>query len=180
MKRQIRYGCFETNSSQCHAISVARDYDNRLKLPKKLVFHFGDFYGTESFNTVEDKASYLYTLLWNKYHFEGNDKRLKTFLKYLKETLINEGVEEVEFEEPKFTEDIWRKPEIEGGYVDTEGITDKFFTDLLYNTRRLKSFLFSKKSIVEMVRDDDEDYTEDFGPRKNNDKVSYDWTWFAR
>ena len=38
MKRQIRYGCFETNSSQCHAISVARDFDNKLKLPKNLYF----------------------------------------------------------------------------------------------------------------------------------------------
>ena len=180
MKRQIRYGCFETNSSQCHAISVARDYDNQLKLPKKIEFHFQEFYGKESFNTLEAKANYLYTLLWNKYHYEDNDKKLKALLKYLKETLIKEGIEEVEFEEPKFIRTIGWRLEIEDGCVDTRGFTDKFFTDLLYNTRRLRSYLFSKKSVVDLARDDCENFPEDFGPRKNDDKVSYDWTWFAR
>ena len=41
MKRQIRRGCFETNSSSTHAICIATE--DVLNIPKNIHFGFDDF-----------------------------------------------------------------------------------------------------------------------------------------
>lgn len=41
MKKQIRRGCFETNSSSTHAICIATD--DVLNIPKDIHFGFDDF-----------------------------------------------------------------------------------------------------------------------------------------
>ena len=44
MKRQIRQGVFETNSSSTHAICISKDHDtSKLKLPDSVSFDHGEF-----------------------------------------------------------------------------------------------------------------------------------------
>ena len=56
MKRQVRYGVFETNSSSCHSISI-RD------LEPTLLIEFGEFgWGYEEYNDMLTKLKYILTM----------------------------------------------------------------------------------------------------------------------
>ena len=68
MKRQIRRGCFETNSSSMHSLTVRKEgvsgtlhvdeYEN------KVITHFGEFgWGYDYYTDPENKLSYLVTML---------------------------------------------------------------------------------------------------------------------
>ena len=43
MKRQIRRGCFETNSSSTHAICITKADVNKEDLPSHVTFTHGEF-----------------------------------------------------------------------------------------------------------------------------------------
>ena len=181
MKRKIRYGVFETNSSQCHAISVARVKDSRLTIPETLVFSADCFESSsyplsptknkpEEYVDTQDKANFLYSALREKY-MESNPRLYKHFLKFIEKALNEVGVKNVIFEDTKSDYDPKKD------FIGYTGVvfSDKFFSDLIYNPRRLRSFLFSKKSVIDSARDE---YCE-VSPRKNTDEVSYGWKWYA-
>lgn len=65
MKRQIRQGCFETNSSSVHAICVASQELNHIKnLPSSVSFELGSYgWGTDRYISRADRADYLYTAI---------------------------------------------------------------------------------------------------------------------
>ncbi|MDD4352240.1 MAG: hypothetical protein PHU71_04675 [Candidatus Gracilibacteria bacterium] len=65
MKRTIRNGVFETNSSSTHSICIANDFDMaNIETPKKIYFEFGEFgWEVRKLDTSHEKASYLYTAL---------------------------------------------------------------------------------------------------------------------
>lgn len=62
MKRQIRKGIFETNSSSIHAITIVDD--ENLILPESISFRGGAFgWEQETYIDPESRASYLYTTI---------------------------------------------------------------------------------------------------------------------
>lgn len=69
MKRQIRTGVFETNSSSCHSVSITRDKEitqiDTLEYTDddKAIVHFGEFgWGVDTFNDSSTKLNYLMTM----------------------------------------------------------------------------------------------------------------------
>ena len=68
MKRQIRYGVYETNSSSCHSLSISKkgitEYLHVDEDENKVIVNFGEFgWGYETYNDAETKLSYLITML---------------------------------------------------------------------------------------------------------------------
>lgn len=174
---------FETNSSQCHAISVARVRESRLVIPETLVFSAdcfitGDSYAhrrepkLQEITDTQGKANFLYSALREKY-MESNPRLYKRFLKFIEKVLNDVGVKNVVFEDTTYTD--YRNRVLP--YVGLTGVefSDKFFSDLIYNPRRLRSFLFSSKSVIDSARDDE----VEISTRKNTDNVSYGWKWYA-
>ena len=69
MKKQIRRGCFETNSSSQHSLSISKEglEPSKFKLNRngKIEVDFGEFGKRyEIFDTQYEKLSYLMTCLW--------------------------------------------------------------------------------------------------------------------
>lgn len=73
MKKQIRQGVFETNSSSTHSICIAKDTE--LIIPKELHLEFGEFgWECNTLNSLQEKASYLYTGLIAEKRKEDSDR----------------------------------------------------------------------------------------------------------
>lgn len=63
MRYCIRSSIFETNSSSVHAICIGKHWD-RNSLPSDIIFKEGEFgSGFNTYNTMQDRASYLYTTI---------------------------------------------------------------------------------------------------------------------
>ena len=61
MKRKIRRGTFETNSSSTHAICITKSDVKKCDLSKNVTFTHGEFgWEVEEYYGLWEKASYLY------------------------------------------------------------------------------------------------------------------------
>ena len=88
MKRQIRQGVFETNSSSTHAICISKDriYGN---LPKHVDFEHGKFgWECRKYDDVNSKASYLYQAICDMYEYDEKDEKLE----HIKNVLNSHGI----------------------------------------------------------------------------------------
>lgn len=88
MKRQIRQGVFETNSSSTHAICISKDriYGN---LPKHVDFEHGTFgWECRKYDDVNSKASYLYQAICDMYEYDEKDEKLE----HIKNVLNSHGI----------------------------------------------------------------------------------------
>lgn len=162
---------------QRHAISVARVKEKDLVIPPSLHFNAKEYALMDHtiLSETQDKANYLYSVIREKY-MKSNPRLYSTYLKYIKRLLLDSGVSEVVFEDEN--KEYTYQDIILGRYViGWTGVefSDKFFKELLYNTRRFKSFLFSKKSVVEYSNSE----VESIVPRSNSENVSYGWKWYA-
>lgn len=150
MKKQVRRGVFETNSSSTHSICIAKD--SELDLPQKLHFEFGEFgWECRTFNSMTEKASYLYTGL-----IDNNRKEdwAKIF-----ELLKSKGIE-VTAEEPIYVESEYTKGYIyvkNGGYVDHANELHGFLDAVCGEEKKLMDFLFSPLSFIITGNDNDEE-----------------------
>lgn len=77
MKKQIRHGTFETNSSSVHTLTVSDELFNKIIAPSHLpmedgyiITDFGDFEDDQIVDTQEGKLSYLMTCLYYINHWE--------------------------------------------------------------------------------------------------------------
>lgn len=157
MKKQIRQGVFETNSSSTHSICIAKNTE--LNIPKSLHFQFGEFgWECDILHSVGEKASYLYTgLIAN--NRKGDFDRIIQFLK-------DKGIE-VTAEEPiykKFTYEGNDGGEYaeNGGYVDHSDEMAEFLDAVCQDEGQLMRYLFSNLSFIITGNDnDDEDVSID-------------------
>lgn len=170
MKKQIRRGAFETNSSSTHAINIYRgsNYD----IPKEIVVRTGEF-GWEftTYNNPEDKLAYLYTWCMCKCtSFEMNEvtgkwethidyKKRKDYQYRIKSKLEALGVKEVYFYDGD-------------DYIDhDENLLESDLEEILENY--FEDFIFNDSSYIETGNDNDdrevdEDYNADFHLYKGN------------
>ena len=176
-----------------YSISVARVDISKIKAPESVSFGLGDFIPVSESKDVkttdiQDKLDFLYTALLDKY-YEKSPRIFSAYLKYIAKELKEFGVKEVSFLNPGETYDktksIWwwekEKDNNDVGYsIDTDNMEDEFFKELIYgNSRRLISFLFSNKSVLNIQEDHVPFSRTDIGPEKNTEKVFYGWTWFC-
>lgn len=152
MKKQIRQGVFETNSSSTHSICIAKDVN--IETPSSIHFEFGEFgWECNTLYSTEEKASYLYTGLM------GNERE-KDFEKIVA-ILKSEGIE-VTFEEP-----VYKKYTFEGndgteyidngGYVDHSDEMTDFLDAICEDEGKLMRYLFSDLSFIITGNDNDDE-----------------------
>ncbi len=144
MKRQIRRGCFETNSSSTHAICITKeDYKKR----DYIEFHIGHFgWEFNVHNDVYSRASYLITAI-----FDGDKEYADEKVQQLKDILDDNGIEYVI---PTPDVESW---EYDGkteyyydidGYIDHSGETREFVEAVLSDSDKLMRYLFGDSMIV--------------------------------
>lgn len=141
MKRQIRQGVFETNSSSTHSICIAKDVE--LSTPDQIHFEFGEFgWECRTLKSIEQKASYLYTGMIA----EGRDDDFSKLLKILK----SKGID-VSFEE-KRSNNSW-----DNGYVDHSDELKEFIDAICKDEGKFMRFLFSPLSFIITGNDNDDE-----------------------
>lgn len=175
MKRQIRRGAFETNSSSTHAINIFRS--PHYNIPESITVKPGEFgWEVETYGSPEDKLSYLYTWILSKCNiWEYNDvtgkyethydyKKLKDYQYRIKSKLEEAGVKEIDFQN---CGGYWAD-----GYIDhTENLYDSDLEEILENY--FLDFVFGDRSYIETGNDNDsldvcEDSGADFSIYKGN------------
>lgn len=150
MRKQVRTGVFETNSSSTHSICVAKGATTSL--PKSIRFEIGAFgWEHSTLRSLSDKASYLYTgLLAN-----NQTHRVKKMLSWLKK----DGIE-VYAQEPKMQEyslsDGSKGAYLDNGYVDHSDQLGPFLAHVMSSKENLYQFLFSPLSYILTGNDNDE------------------------
>lgn len=142
MKRQIRRGTFETNSSSTHAICISQMSIDENDLPAHIRFDHGEFgWEFEIYEDVPHKASYLYQAIWDVYYGDVNARDDK--LKLLSSTLSRYGIE-CEFEEvDEYNADVWAE-----GYIDHGDEAEEFVEAIFESEGRLLRYLFGKSKVI--------------------------------
>jgi hypothetical protein len=144
MKRQIRRGCFETNSSSTHAICIAKEGYTKRDF---IEFEFDDFgWEVDTHTSVHSKASYLITAIFDSDKDYADEK-----LQQLKDILDDNHIEYV-IPEPKV--DSWtyggetRYYYNIDGYIDHVGGTREFVEAVLSDSDRLMRYLFGDSMVI--------------------------------
>lgn len=146
MKRQVRRGTFETNSSSTHAICITKS-EYRHNSFSHIDFEIGEFgWENDEYDSLYNKASYLITaiLSFDKDEADENLQKLKDIL----------DSNDIEYTLPELKVDSW---EYEGkkryyydidGYMDYSGETKEFVEAVLSDSDRLFRFLFGDSFII--------------------------------
>lgn len=146
MKRQVRRGAFETNSSSTHAICITKN-EYRHSLFSHIDFETGEF-GWENgeYDSLYSKASYLITaiLSFDKDNADENLQKLKDIL----------DSNNIEYTLPKLKVDSWEYGgktryyyDIDG-YIDHSGETEDFVNDVLSDSDKLFRYLFGDSMVI--------------------------------
>lgn len=154
MKKQIRQGAFETNSSSCHAIAIAKD--DYFDIPEEISFNFGEYgWECDTYRSRKDRANYLYTCLG--YMGESD---VKKYVKFIIKTLKSHGVKIRHMEDFKFGPCYWDDKtdffiQPGNGYVDHGDEAREFVEAVCSDEDRLLRYLFSDKSFIMTGNDND-------------------------
>lgn len=145
MKKQIRRGTFETNSSSTHAICITND--TGYLLPEHIDFHFGEFgWEFEEYTDVDTKASYLITAI-----FSFGKPETDTYLQQLKDILDDYHIT---YSIPNPRIKVWEyidKKEYYydmNGYIDHSGETAEFVEAVLADSDKLFRYLFGNSMVI--------------------------------
>lgn len=156
MKKQIRQGVFETNSSSTHSICIAKNAE--LTIPESLHFDFGEFgWECDTLKSIGEKANYLYTGLIANSRKEDVEK--------IFEILRSKGIEvtaEVPiYETRSYNDSEGKKVEYEYGqnvgYVDHSDDLKEFLDAICADEGKLMRYLFSDLSFVLTGNDNDDE-----------------------
>lgn len=152
MRRQIRRGTFETNSSSTHAICITKK--DCKGLGTHLDFEVGEFgWEYDHYSDRYSKASYLITAILS-FDKDEADRRLQL----LKDILDSHNIT---YTLPELVEDSW---EYGGktryyykidGYIDHSGETKEFLDAVLSDSDRLFRYLFGDSLIITGNDNDD-------------------------
>lgn len=146
MKRQVRRGTFETNSSSTHAICITKS-EYRHNSFSHIDFEIGEFgWENDEYDSLYNKASYLITaiLSFNKDEADENLQKLKDILdsNNIEYTLPELKVDSWEYgDKTRYYYDI-------DGYIDHSGETKDFVNDVLSDSDKLFRYLFGNSVII--------------------------------
>lgn len=156
MKRQIRRGTFETNSSSTHSICITKS--DKYKKPEVICFDFGEFgWECDTHSDTFTKANYLYTGIYECFDNDEIDKYKEIIHEYLSSEGIvcsfkGEGkTKSYEYNgKTKYYQSI-------NGYVDHGNELKEFIEDVCSDKDKLFRFLFSDKSFIITGNDNDDE-----------------------
>ena len=168
--KQIRNGVFETNSSSVHAICISKTSDNYY-VPDEIHFGFNDFgWQFDTYDTVSDKASYLWTAICSLYV----DLESVELIKDKIEDWIKSSYPDINITFSMPTKDEkWNLLEFDG-YIDHYGETRDFVDYVLENANNLFDYLFSDDSFVATGNDNSDD---DIIPYNDINEDNYTIFW---
>ncbi len=155
-KKQIRQGVFETNSSSTHSICIAKNA--HLEIPKELHFEFGEFgWECNTLNSLQEKASYLYTGLIAENRKEDSDR----IIEMLKSKGIDVTVEEPVYEDRSYKDSEGKLVEytsgVNIGYIDHSDDLKDFHEAICSDDDKVMNFLFSPLSFIITGNDNDDE-----------------------
>ena len=152
MKRQIRNGVFETNSSSTHSICIAKNPTTLLPIPERLNFEF-ESYGWEEnkLTSIREKTSYLYTCIG----YLESEQEIKKVLQFIVTTLQKHGVKQINFDHFNFCVYCDYKGRLatyicpnRDEYIDHGEEAIDFVEDVCSDENKLINFLFSDQSFI--------------------------------
>lgn len=146
MKRQIRRGAFETNSSSTHAICITKDVGVYEKMDY-VEFEIGEFgWETVTYYGTHSKASYLITAIFSfkKDCADGNLQKLKDILN---ENNIGYSIPSPKVEGYGYDDEIEYYYDIDG-YIDHSHDTKEFLEAVLSDSDKLMRYLFGDSFVV--------------------------------
>lgn len=170
LKRQVRRGTFETNSSSTHAICITKS-EYRHNSFSHIDFEIGEFgWENDEYDSLYNKASYLITaiLSFDKDEADENLQKLKDIL----------DSNNIEYTLPELKVDSW---EYEGkkryyydidGYIDHSGETKEFVEAVLSDSDRLFRFLFGDSFII-TGNDNDDSYNDRMYVNEGEEETSW-------
>lgn len=139
MKRQIRRGAFETNSSSTHAICITKSDVDKSNLPNYVEFEHGEFgWEVSEYWSLYSKASYLYQAICDCCYDEENNK--KEMLDKITDVLNKYGIS-CNFEPDK--DKTWGD-----GYIDHGYETIDFVKAVLSDEDKLLRYLFGDSIVI--------------------------------
>ena len=149
--KKVRRGMFETNSSSTHTIIIT---DENCEPGALVDFRIGEFgWSRNVLCTIDEKASYLYTIACECYN--------RDVYQDLYEILVKYGVD-CECSRPAVFKRNGDYEYLNNGYVD-HGYEGRDFVDAIFHSeRRLIRYLFSAESFVVTGNDnvDEDEYKE--------------------
>ena len=178
MKRTVRNGIFETNSSSVHVIAISKEEPK--KPPSSIVFGHGEFgwefsYYSDSYSKANYFNEAIQAMCGNKYW--NDEEKRKEEVKAIQDKIIaclaERGIEAV------FEPDIYEQYEsmryYESGYIDHGTELIGWVNELLEDTDKLIRFLFSSDSYVETGNDNVD--SEDIPKAPDEDKFDVYEKW---
>lgn len=157
MKRQIRQGVFETNSSSTHAICIATN--TQYNIPKRIEFGFGNFgWSVDKLTSRRERADYLYTCI----AYAENNEKMKEYINFIIETLSKHGVEDIDLE--NFEYHVYEYggklfdyfTPMDDCYVDHGDEAREFVEAVCSDEKLLLDYLFSDGSFILTGNDNDD------------------------
>lgn len=155
MKRQIRRGCFETNSSSTHAICIAKEGYTKSDY---INFEIGEFgWEFDTYNDLYSRASYLITAIFNSSK-EYADEKLQQLKNILDENNIEYDIPTPKVKSWEYDGKTEYYYDIDG-YIDHVGETRTFVEAVLSDPDRLMRYLFGDSMII-TGNDNDDAYSD--------------------
>ena len=166
-RKIVRLGVFETNSSSTHSICIAV---GGFAAPKSPVhFKLGEFsWCPQRYDTVEDRASYLYTALIDNYNHSGQRHKLDDYLRKIERYLkwdfgdnigcTFEGIDKQPHEDFRPREiyvDVSKAKRCYG--IDHCDSLRPFIDLVLSDCWRFRRYLFSDRSFILTGNDNDDE-----------------------
>lgn len=138
MELRKRIGCFETNSSSAHTVTVKGKFDFNGKIPDEIIIGRARFdYCGDTVKGYQNKANYLWEIITQS---TGNYIWAMRFITYLRQ----EGIF-VSFDDDWIENENWIDGELP---YDDEG--QELLRSYLKNRYDLMNFLFDDNLVVEL------------------------------
>lgn len=178
MKRTIRKGVFETNSSSIHTLVIS--HSDHIVIPEEIYFDFGEYgWGYDELYSPQDRANYLYTYICSEYDdnydwyeehgYSHPDKSRTDVLKHLENILHEIGVKNCIFRKPRN-----EKYSFDCGCIDHSRELYSFFEPMLDgDIEALKNWLFNNDNFIILDSDNDDNV-------ENYPDIPDDWDTYVK
>lgn len=147
MKRQIRKGVYETNSSSTHAICITKKNVENNVIPNHIDFCIGEYgWEFEEYKDIYNKASYLITAILS-FEKEYADEKLEQLKSILNSYGITYTLPDVKVQATEWDGKTCYYYDIDG-YIDHIGELKPLLDDLLSDSDKLFRFLFGESLLI--------------------------------